>query len=272
LAIKIDSRGPVFYKQARVGKNRRTKDRRSNNPSRILVMKDLRKHGSDRRGRDLCGNTFTMLKYRTMKIDAEVDGPQLCSDGVNDPRVTRVGSWLRFLHMDELPQFWNILTGEMSIMGPRPERPYFAEKYLGEIPYYLERLRFVKPGLTGLAQITLGYDKSLQTVTHKYYYDLIYRISMTSFSSWLRMESWIFINTIFYLWNQLYIVQRSKNWFFWKKMQLQPVNGSSHVAAPDTIHIAHPWKLIDRINEKQIKAGNKVPSFIENFNKEKTAP
>jgi lipopolysaccharide/colanic/teichoic acid biosynthesis glycosyltransferase len=264
LAIKIDSKGPVLYKQARVGKNRRDKERRSSAPGKILPINDKRKNTHDRRRKDYCGNVFTMYKFRTMKVNAEENGPQLCSEGFNDPRITKVGSWLRFLHMDELPQFWNILIGEMSLMGPRPERPFFAEKYINEIPYYLERMRFVKPGLTGLAQITLGYDKSLQTVTYKYYYDLTYRIAMTSFSSWIRMESWIFLNTIRYMWSQICMAKLLRNRIF--RIKLNQVNGKSR-KAPETIHIAHPWKLIERINERQKKSGRKIPSFLENFEK-----
>jgi hypothetical protein len=171
---------------------------------------------------------------------------------------------LRFLHLDELPQFWNVIKGEMSLIGPRPERPYFTEIYIHRIPYYLERLRFVKPGITGLAQITLGYDKSLQTVTHKYYYDLTYRIAMCSFVSWIRTESWVLTNTIRYLWNQVRLSQGLKNLALWKKSK----TGGDSLPVEEyeaSINISHPWKLIERINARQKKSGHKLPAFIDEF-------
>jgi hypothetical protein len=155
----------------------------------------------------------------------------------------------------------------MSLIGPRPERPFFTKKYLNEIPYYLERMRNVKPGLTGLAQITLGYDKSLQTVTHKYYYDLSYRFCLSSFSSWVRVESWVFLNTVRYLLNQVQLTHLLKNLILWKKFQLA-AESVIDKGAPETIHIAHPWKLIDKISKK---SGQKLPSFIDEFNDSRNA-
>jgi lipopolysaccharide/colanic/teichoic acid biosynthesis glycosyltransferase len=103
---------------------------------------------------------FLMFKIRSMRPDAEeFSGPVLASE--NDPRITRVGRFLRRTHLDELPQFFNVLVGDMSIVGPRPERPELAEQLALAIPYFEERMRDVKPGITGLAQVTLGYSGKL---------------------------------------------------------------------------------------------------------------
>jgi len=100
---------------------------------------------------------FLMFKFRSMRADAEeLSGPVLASE--NDPRITRVGRFLRRTHIDELPQFLNVLVGDMSIVGPRPERPELAAQLAMAIPYFEERMRDVKPGITGLAQVTLGYS------------------------------------------------------------------------------------------------------------------
>lgn len=122
LAVWLDSKGPALFKQERVGKN---------------------------------GKTFTMLKFRSMRIDAEEDGPQWADK--EDSRCTRVGRILRKTRLDELPQLWNILTGDMSLVGPRPERECFYEEFETYIHGFRNRLA-VKPGLTGWAQINGGYD------------------------------------------------------------------------------------------------------------------
>lgn len=184
LLIRLESKGPVVYRQERVGINRR---------GFFASARDASK-----RSGDVGGKPFTILKYRTMRVDAESLGPQLAQKGV-DPRVTRLGRRLRALHLDELPQFWNILKGEMSFIGPRPERPHFTRQYAQSIPHYLDRTLGVKPGLTGLAQIILGYDDSLQSVIRKVHYDYSYRASLSSLSSYLRLESWILVNTLLYL-------------------------------------------------------------------------
>lgn len=156
VAIKIDSRGPLLYNQDRVGKN-----------SKI----------------------FHMHKFRSMVRDAEsMTGPVWADK--NDPRITRMGKLIRRLRIDEIPQFINVLKGEMSLVGPRPERPYFVEKLKKEIPYYSRRLS-VRPGITGWAQIKHVYDQSLDDVTKKLQYDLYYLENMS-----LRMDLKIIINTI----------------------------------------------------------------------------
>jgi sugar transferase (PEP-CTERM system associated) len=138
LAIKLDSRGPVFYRQERVG----------------------------------LGNTvFKIIKFRSMHAEAEASGPVWAREG--DPRATRVGRVIRKLRIDELPQFLNILRGEMSFIGPRPERPIFVEWLGREIPFYSQR-HLVKPGLTGWAQVCYPYGASPEDAREKLQYDLYY--------------------------------------------------------------------------------------------------
>ena len=138
--IRWNSRGPGIYRQRRVGKD---------------------------------GRIFTMYKLRSMRIDAEsTTGPVWCSAG-SDPRVTKLGYWLRKLHLDELPQLYNVLRGEMSLIGPRPERPEFVQILAESLPDYLDRVR-VAPGITGLAQINLPPDTDLNSVRRKLILDLEY--------------------------------------------------------------------------------------------------
>ena len=188
LLIRLESAGPVLYKQVRVGMNRREK-RAGGGGGRA---------SGERRSEDVGGRPFSIWKYRTMRIDAESAGPQLCSKG-GDPRITRVGRWLRALHIDEIPQFINVVMGDMSLIGPRPERPHFTRQYAGTLPHYADRTHNIRPGLSGLAQILLGYDDTPDSVLRKSHYDLSYRASFCSFGCWIRMESWIFFNTFAYL-------------------------------------------------------------------------
>jgi len=148
--IKLDSPGPVFYSQDRVGQNRRRRARGA--------------EGQDRRKVQHPGRPFRIHKLRTMRNDAEASGPQWAQKG--DARVTRVGRFLRKTRLDELPQFWNILKGDMSLIGPRPERLWFIRQLEAEVPNYHDRL-LVKPGVTGLAQVRNGYDESLDSVRRK---------------------------------------------------------------------------------------------------------
>jgi lipopolysaccharide/colanic/teichoic acid biosynthesis glycosyltransferase len=137
--VKLTSRGPALYKQTRLGKN---------------------------------GRPFNLYKLRTMVNDCERhSGAQWSRPG--DPRVTRVGAFLRRTHLDELPQLWNVLKGEMSLVGPRPERPEFVPALAQNIPCYRERL-LVRPGVTGLAQVNLPPDTDLESVRRKLTYDLHY--------------------------------------------------------------------------------------------------
>jgi len=198
LLIRLESRGAVLYTQQRVGINRRA------GPYQIPKLKGSshaaarEAHILNHRQIDYGGEIFTILKYRTMRIDAEASGPQLAKKGL-DPRVTRIGKWLRALHIDELPQFVNILRGDMSFIGPRPERPHFTLQYSKSIPHYMHRTLWIQPGLTGLAQVMVGYDEGHESVVRKIHYDLAYRSSTSSLLSWLKMEISCYINTFFYL-------------------------------------------------------------------------
>ncbi len=138
LLIKLESPGPALYKQERVGKS---------------------------------GRTFTIMKFRSMRSDAEKDGPVWAQDG--DARVTRVGRVIRKIRVDEIPQFWNILKGEMNFVGPRPERPHFVRQLAEEIPFYEQR-HLIPPGLTGWAQIKYPYGSSIEDARQKLQYDLYY--------------------------------------------------------------------------------------------------
>ena len=165
--IRLDSKGPVFYTQLRVGKNRRRGYRRQMSLDGIE-----RRRYSDRRKVYGFGKPFRILKFRTMYIDAEKNtGPVWASKG--DPRVTRIGRILRRTRIDEIPQLFNVLLGDMSLVGPRPERPYFVAKLDGVVNDYLRRFD-VKPGVTGLAQVEHKYDESIEDVDGKVRYDLKY--------------------------------------------------------------------------------------------------
>lgn len=139
IAIKLDSPGPILYRQERVG---------------------------------LGGKTFELLKFRSMRTDAEIDGkPQWAQAG--DNRVTRVGRFMRLTRIDELPQLITVLTGQMSLVGPRPERPYFVDQLVKQIPFYGAR-HSVKPGVTGWAQVRHHYGASVGDSSDKLQYDLYY--------------------------------------------------------------------------------------------------
>ena len=156
-AIAIDSRGPVFYRQERLGRT---------------------------------GISFTMLKFRSMFVEAEKkSGPKWAEH--NDPRVTRVGKFIRRVHIDEVPQFFNVLIGQMSLVGPRPERPFFVKRLEKDLPLYRRRLK-VRPGITGWAQVKYRYDRSVEDVRTKLKYDLFYIENM----SW-RMDLKILFNTLY---------------------------------------------------------------------------
>ncbi len=141
LLVKISSPGPILIRQKRVG---------------------------------LKGRTFTLYKFRSMRQDAEADGrPKLASDQKNDPRVTRIGKILRATSLDELPQIWNILRGDMSVIGPRPERPEFVEELTRQMPFYALR-HLTRPGVTGWAQVNFRYASSFADNIKKLQYDLYY--------------------------------------------------------------------------------------------------
>ena len=143
LLIKLESKGPVLYRQERVGKS---------------------------------GRTFVVMKFRSMRTDAEKDGPVWAS--AEDDRVTRIGRVIRKIRVDEIPQFWNILKGDMNFVGPRPERPHFVAQLADEIPFYEQR-HLVAPGLTGWAQIKYPYGSSIEDARQKLQYDLYYIKNMS---------------------------------------------------------------------------------------------
>ena len=125
----------------------------------------------DRRNKVGYGRPFVLVKFRTMRVDAEKYGAQFAEK--NDPRVTPIGKFLRVTRLDELPQLWNVLRGDMSMVGPRPERPEFIELLSSQIPDYLDRLG-MRPGLTGLAQVINGYDSDIEGFRRKVQLDLLY--------------------------------------------------------------------------------------------------
>jgi len=156
ILIKIDSKGPVIFSQERVGKNNKT---------------------------------YMIYKFRSMIADAEKQsGPVWAED--NDSRITRIGRVIRKWRMDEIPQLWNVLKGNMSFVGPRPEREFFIKKLEDIIPYFGERFS-VKPGITGWAQVCYGYGSSVDDAIEKLNYDLFYIKNMSAF-----MDLMIIMRTI----------------------------------------------------------------------------
>ncbi len=156
LAIKLTSRGPVLYSQVRVGVDRRFRLKTAYN----------------RRGYDHGGRLFKMYKFRSMHVNAEADGKAVWAQKC-DPRTTAVGRVLRKTRLDELPQLYNVIRGDMNIVGPRPERPTIFAQLRKDIPLYQQRQR-VKPGITGWAQINQAYDSCLDDVRSKVRLDLEY--------------------------------------------------------------------------------------------------
>lgn len=173
LLVRVTSPGPVIFRQKRVGLNLRAKkhDRRQNTAASLPEGIERRDPRNDRRRDVAFGKPFTLYKFRTMRTDAEKNGAQFATR--DDPRVTPIGRFLRRTRLDELPQLWNVLRGEMSLVGPRPERPEFMETLCEQVPNYMNRLG-LKPGLTGLAQIINGYDTDLASFQRKVNFDLLY--------------------------------------------------------------------------------------------------
>ena len=143
LLVWYSSKGPVFYRQERIG---------------------------------LHGLPFEIIKFRTMCVHAETETPQLSAD--NDPRITKVGKWMRKYRLDELPQFWNILRGDMSIVGPRPERRYFINQIEEKAPYYCMIYK-IRPGLTSWGPIKVGYTDTLDKMIRRLNYDIVYIENMS---------------------------------------------------------------------------------------------
>ena len=138
LLVKLSSYGPVFFTQERIG---------------------------------LGGKSFRIFKYRSMRVDAEAKGPQLSKE--NDPRITGLGKFLRKTRIDEFPQFWNVLKGDMSLVGPRPERQFFIDQIIEKAPHY-RRLHRIKPGITSWGQVKYGYAENVDEMVERLQYDLLY--------------------------------------------------------------------------------------------------
>ena len=138
LLIKFTSKGPIFFKQERIG---------------------------------LKGKPFQIIKFRSMHTDAELTGPQLSKE--NDPRITKIGRFLRKTRLDEFPQFYNVLIGDMSVVGPRPERQHFIDQIMERAPYY-SRLNKVRPGITSWGQVKFGYAENIDEMIQRLYYDILY--------------------------------------------------------------------------------------------------
>lgn len=143
IMVKITSRGPIFYRQERIGKN---------------------------------GIPFKIIKFRSMFVDSESKGPALSSD--NDPRITSWGRFMRKTRLDELPQFVNVIIGDMSVVGPRPERQYFIDQIVEKAPYYRHLLK-VRPGITSLGQVKYGYAENVDEMVRRLKYDILYIENMT---------------------------------------------------------------------------------------------
>jgi len=159
LLIKLSSPGPVFFRQMRIG---------------LCTPVSTR--------------LFMMVKFRTMVVDAEKQTGAVWASK-NDSRITTIGRILRKTRLDELPQLFNVLVGDMSLIGPRPERPGFYDKLEKEIPYFAERTYGLLPGITGLAQVNQGYDTCIEDVRSKLGFDLSYALALRNPLSWLRMDA-----------------------------------------------------------------------------------
>ncbi|WP_339877998.1 sugar transferase [uncultured Algoriphagus sp.] len=138
LITKLTSKGPIFYKQERIGRN---------------------------------GQPFNILKFRSMIVDSEVNGPQLTTD--NDPRITPWGNFMRKTHLDEIPQFFNVLMGDMSVVGPRPERAHFIKQIVARQPRYAQLLA-LRPGITSIGQVDYGYAETVEEMCQRVRLDLQY--------------------------------------------------------------------------------------------------
>lgn len=166
IAIKMDSTGPVLYRQLRLGEG-----------------------GLDKI------NVFNIIKFRTMGMDAEKEGIALLATQ-GDPRITRVGRFLRKTRLDEVPQLVNVLLGDMSFIGPRPERPQITRQLEQDMPFFTERTYQVLPGLTGLAQINQSYLDSVNNIDQKLAYDHAYSLALSSPKIWFITDMKILLRTI----------------------------------------------------------------------------
>jgi lipopolysaccharide/colanic/teichoic acid biosynthesis glycosyltransferase len=166
VAIRLNSPGPVLYRQERIAKD--------------LMGPQFR---------------FSIWKFRTMRVDAEADGKPVWAQE-KDPRITAVGAFLRKNRLDELPQLFQVLRGEMTLIGPRPERPSISDTLSLQLPGYDDRLVPCKPGITGWAQVHTGYDTSLESVREKLLYDFTYNAHLYGLRSYLAMEVRVIVLTL----------------------------------------------------------------------------
>lgn len=143
---KLTSKGPIFYKQERIGKN---------------------------------GTPFEILKFRSMIVESELNGPQLTTD--NDPRITKWGNFMRKTHLDEIPQFWNVFVGDMSVVGPRPERSHFIQQIVARAPIYTQLLT-IRPGITSIGQVNYGYAETVEEMCQRMLLDLSYLSQVNLFT------------------------------------------------------------------------------------------
>ena len=166
IAIKLGSRGQIIYWQRRAG---------------TMTAR--------------CSSLFWLPKFRSMHSDAEsTSGPTWASN--NDPRVTHVGRFLRASRLDELPQFFSVLRGDMSVVGPRPERPEFVKFLEEQIPFYDDRVFELRPGITGLAQVNQGYDATIEDVRKKLQFDQMYATRLLIWTGWLKTDLSILLQTV----------------------------------------------------------------------------
>ncbi len=143
ILVKLGSKGPIFFKQERIGKG---------------------------------GKPFYIIKFRTMYIDAEKHGPRLSK--TDDPRITKLGRFLRKVRLDEIPQFYNVIKGDMSLVGPRPERKFFIDQIVVHAPHYVH-LHRVRPGITGYGQVKYGYAENIEEMVSRVKFDLLYIENMS---------------------------------------------------------------------------------------------
>lgn len=166
LAIRLDSPGPVVFRQMRVGRAM---------PDRTEI--------------------FMMMKFRSMRADAERATGAVWA-AKRDPRITRVGWFLRKTRLDEIPQLLNVLVGDMAIVGPRPERPGLYKKLEAAVPFFADRTVGIRPGITGLSQVSQGYDSDLDDVRRKLGYDSAYAMRLISLRGWMTADLSIMVRTV----------------------------------------------------------------------------
>lgn len=166
IAVRVDSPGPAIYRQLRVGRT-------------LADRTEL----------------FTILKFRSMRADAEENTGAVWAQK-SDPRITRVGAFIRKTRLDEIPQLLNVLRGDMSLVGPRPERPGLVDKLDRALPFYADRMMGLRPGVTGYAQVNQGYDTDIEGVRRKVALDAAYAMRLASFRSWLVTDLMIIARTV----------------------------------------------------------------------------